>query len=288
MNFSAIKNKLFLLLQYCIPQHALSRFAGRLADSETPWLKNLLIRLFANNFPINIDEAQPADFEKYPSFNAFFTRPLKANARPIQGNDKNIVSPVDGAISEIGSINGHTLIQAKGHHYSLSTLLGDDEQLSRVFNDGLFSTIYLSPKDYHRIHMPIDGELKQTIYIPGSLFSVNQTTANNVSNLFARNERLVCVFETAIGPMVLILVGAMIVASIETVWSGQVTPQTKHISKQDFSGNIALKKGEEMGRFKLGSTVIVLFAKDSIIWNDLLEHGLGIKLGEVLGEHVES
>lgn len=283
-----LKIRLFIFLQYCLPQHTLSRITGWLADSEITWLKAGLIKLFASNFPINIAEASPADYEKYKSFNHFFTRPLQPGARIIDENPNTIVSPADGAISEIGSIQQQQLLQAKGRQYTLTELLAGDEEAVSDFTDGVFSTIYLSPKDYHRVHMPIDGKLIRTIYVPGDLFSVNQATADNVPNLFARNERLVCLFETAAGPMSMILVGAMIVASIETVWSGQVTPQPKKVTHSRLSASISLKKGEEMGRFKLGSTVILLFAKNALQWQELLVSGTSIRLGESLGSQCET
>lgn len=283
MSKPSLRDKLFIYLQYCLPQHALSRLVGYLAASEIPWLKNHLINLFAHFFTINIAEAVPADYEKYPSFNAFFTRPLKAGARPIVEDQNTIVSPADGAISEIGNIENDQLIQAKGQHYSLLALLGGDTELTEQFSNGAFATIYLSPKDYHRVHMPFAGTLLKSIYIPGKLFSVNQTTANNVPGLFARNERMVCVFETDKGPMIVILVGAMIVAGIETVWAGQVAPPPKQPASLNFNNTVTLQKGKEMGRFKLGSTAIVLFPSDTVNWNKMLTNGTAIRLGESLG-----
>lgn len=283
MSLPEARERLFIFLQYCIPQHTLSRLIGYLADSENPWLKSQLIRLFSHFFTINIAEAAPDNYEQYASFNAFFTRALKVGARPIVQDQRAVVSPADGSISEIGIIKNDQLLQAKGHHYSLKALLGGDDALAEQFNNGAFATVYLSPKDYHRVHMPLAGTLQKTRYVPGKLFSVNQTTANNVAGLFARNERLICVFDTEYGPMVVILVGAMIVAAIETVWAGQVAPQSKKINTIDMTKTISLEKGGEMGRFKLGSTAIVLFPENTVQWNDALSNGSSIKLGELLG-----
>lgn len=283
MSLPEFRERLFIFIQYCLPQHTLSRLIGYLADSENPWLKSKLIQLFSHFFPINIAEAAPDNYEQYASFNAFFTRALKPGARPIVQEPNAIASPADGAISEIGIIKNDQLLQAKGHHYSLLALLGGDTALAEQFNNGAFATIYLSPKDYHRVHMPLAGTLQQTRYVPGKLFSVNQTTANNVPGLFARNERLICVFDTDSGPMIVILVGAMIVAAIETVWAGQVAPQAKKITAIDMTQTIALDKGGEMGRFKLGSTAIVLFPENTVAWNESLTNGTPIQLGELLG-----
>ena len=279
-----MRNKLFVILQYCLPQHVLSRLVGLLADSERPWLKRKLIALFSQHFDINIAEAMPADYEKYKSFNAFFTRPLKPGARIIDPASNAITSPADGAISEIGYLDADRLIQAKGQHYSLLALLGGDQALAQPFYNGAFATIYLSPKDYHRVHMPFAGKLEKTCYIPGKLFSVNQVTANHVPGLFSKNERLVCYFSTDHGPMIIILVGAMIVAGIETTWSGQVTPKSKTINSIDIKQNIALFKGQEMGRFKLGSTAIVLLPAHKAKWNTNLMNGSAVRMGQTLGE----
>ena len=280
---ASTSEKLFVLLQHCLPQHLLSRLTGYLASSEIPWLKNALIKYFIDYFNVDMSEAAEPDYKNYASFNQFFTRPLVANARPTDQTEKGIVSPADGAISEIGPIEQDKILQAKGQNYSLTKLLGGDASLCQTFADGDFATIYLSPKDYHRVHMPLDGQLIKTIYIPGKLFSVNQTTANNVPNLFARNERLVCIFDTPAGPMAMILVGAMIVAGIETVWAGQVTPQTKHITSVDYSQPIALSKGDEMGRFKLGSTVILLFANNRIGWDQAMTATKPLQVGQYTG-----
>lgn len=273
-----LKDRLFIALQYCLPQHALSRGAGWLASCETRWFKNFLIKRFIASFNVAMDEAAETAPERYKHFNDFFTRTLKPDARSIDTSADGLCSPADGAISQLGTIQKQLLLQAKGHYYSLDTLLANNQELAEQFSDGEFATIYLSPKDYHRVHMPCDGKLVNATYVPGRLFSVNQTTADNVANLFALNERLICEFETEHGKMVMILVGAMIVAAIETIWRdySDSMPQTIEASKhnQDFG------KGEEMGRFKLGSTVILLFEKDRIRWNDSLSSESTLKMGE--------
>jgi len=280
---NTLKDHIFILAQHIVPQHLLSRVTGWFAECEIEPIKNFIIKHFIRIFNVNMEEAAEPDFENYQSFNQFFTRPLKEGARTIAPGN-SIASPADGAISELGSIEAQQVLQAKGHYYSLKTLLGGDEALSQTFNDGLFATIYLSPKDYHRVHMPVSGTLLQATYIPGDLFSVNNTTANNVENLFARNERLVSIFDTEHGKMAMILVGAMIVAGIETVWSGQVAPAGKkpltiYNSEAD---SVSLQKGEEMGRFKLGSTVVLLFENDKVSFEESLGVYSPVKLGEKL------
>ncbi len=281
-----LKDKLFILFQHIVPQHLLSRLVGKIADCETPWVKNSFIKWFNKNYQINMSEAQEEIPTNYPSFNAFFTRALKEGARPIDQTAGGIVSPADGAISQLGPIDHGRIFQAKGRGYGLTTLLGGDQDRAADFIDGQFATVYLSPKDYHRVHMPVTGTLTHTIYVPGDLFSVNQTTAQGVDQLFARNERLVAFFDTEHGPMAMILVGAMIVAGIETVWSGQEAPLLKQPIHKSFTKlentPITLEKGEEMGRFKLGSTVILLFGKDSIDWNESLTANSPVTLGEAL------
>lgn len=255
-------DKFKITMQYAMPKHFLSRMVGKLAAARLGGLTTWLIKLFIKQYKIDMSEAQYSDPAHYKTFNEFFTRPLKEGVRPLNNESDIIAHPVDGAISQLGAIVDGQLIQAKGHDYSLQALLGGSEQDTAPFLGGEFATIYLAPKDYHRIHMPIDGTLSKMIYVPGDLFSVNPLTAQNVPNLFARNERVVAIFDTEIGPLAMVLVGATIVASIETVWAGTVTPPA---GKDVFSWNypttgdnaITLKKGEEMGRFKLGSTVIL-------------------------------
>ncbi|WP_156926475.1 archaetidylserine decarboxylase [Carnimonas nigrificans] len=255
---NSLRDRLFIALQHSLPQALLSQLAGKLADARTPWLKSLLIQQFARHYRIDMSDAVEPRLDAYPSFNEFFTRALAPHARPL---GEHLVSPADGEISQLGAITAGQLLQAKGRHYSIDALLGGSGQWSAPFQQGQFATVYLSPRDYHRVHMPCAGTLKRTVYIPGQLFSVNQTTAANVDQLFARNERLVCHFDTESGPMALVLVGAMIVAGIETVWAGQVEPHATRIQRHDFSAGIRLEKGQEMGRFRLGSTVITCFGQ---------------------------
>ncbi len=276
---------LFILLQHLLPQHLLSRLAGRLADSRIPWLKNSLIRLFIRRYSVNMNEAQSASADDYPSFNEFFTRALKSGSRPLQTAPDAILCPADGQISAIGSITAGRLLQAKGRDFSLTALLGGDTGKSAVYHDGSFATVYLSPRDYHRVHMPLTGTLREMIHVPGKLFSVNQTTSEGIADLFARNERVICHFDTAHGPMALILVGAMIVASIETVWAGRVAPASGKPATNTYSGDAALdlQQGAEMGRFRLGSTVIMLFGPGLAVWQDTLAAGSPVQMGQLLG-----
>ena len=238
-----------------------------------------------------MDEAVIEEPTRYPSFNAFFTRALKPDVRPIHPDPMRIVCPADGAVSQLGVIDHGRVFQAKGHSYSLTTLLGGDSTVAEPFINGRYATIYLSPKDYHRVHMPIEGRLREMIYVPGQLFSVNDATVREVPNLFARNERLVALFDTPAGPMAMILVGAMIVASIETVWAGQIAPPPRTIKRTSYlpkeSTPVVLAKGDEMGRFKLGSTVILLFGDNAINWDQTYGPGSATRLGEPLAELVD-
>lgn len=257
-------DKVKITLQYLMPKHFFSRIVGKLAAARLGWFSHLLIKLFIKSYKIDMSEAQFERPQDYASFNEFFTRPLKDGIRPLASAEDIVAHPVDGTISQLGPIADGKLVQAKNHHYSLQSLLGGLEQTAAPFADGSFATIYLAPKDYHRIHMPVSGTLREMIYIPGELFSVNPLTAENVPDLFARNERVVTIFDTEFGPMALVLVGATIVASIETVWAGTITPPSgKHIFRWSYpaTGHTAIKleKGAEMGRFKLGSTVVLAF-----------------------------
>jgi len=279
-----VKDTLFVALQFLLPQHWLSRLAGRLADCEVPWIKNPLIRAFTRHFEVDLSEAEQPDGTAYPSFNAFFTRPLKAGARPIAAD--GIACPADGAISQLGSITGSRIFQAKGRDYTTLELLGGDATLAERFDNGSFATIYLSPRDYHRVHMPLDGVLERTVHIPGHLFSVNRATAEGVPRLFARNERLVAMFDTPAGPMAMVLVGAMIVAGIDTVWAGQVAPagrKPQHIAFGAAAQRVALVRGAEMGRFRLGSTVILLFPRGVASWDPALRAGSPVRMGQAMG-----
>ena len=282
-----LKDTLFILLQHLVPQHLLSRLVGRLAECRTAWVKNLFINTFRKHYGVDMSEAVQPDPEAYEHFNAFFTRALKPDARPLDTAPGAVLSPADGAISQLGKIEHGRIFQAKGRSYALTTLLGGDPRRAEPFVDGEFATIYLSPRDYHRVHMPLAGTLKETVYIPGDLFSVNGTTAEGVENLFARNERLVTIFETEHGPMAMVLVGAMIVAGIETVWNGQVAPLARQPRILDQFGETTppqLDKGAEMGRFKLGSTVILLFPKGRMNWLDSFTAGSKVRMGERLGQ----
>lgn len=279
-------NKLFVLSQYVTPQLALSRLAGQLADNErTPALKNRVIRWFIGRYGVDMSEAVESDPTAYPSFNAFFTRALKPGLRPIAEGEKTLVSPVDGAISQLGQVSGDRVFQAKGQSFSLTELLGGDSQRAAVFAEGEFSTIYLAPRDYHRIHMPMAGVLREMVYVPGKLFSVNPVTAESVPNLFARNERVACLFDTDAGPMAMVLVGAMIVGSVETTWGGVVAPGTGQVSATRYEGEqaLAFAKGQEMGRFRLGSTVILVMPKGRVTWNENQVAGKTVRLGEAFG-----
>ncbi|MHA7809872.1 MAG: archaetidylserine decarboxylase [Marinobacter adhaerens] len=279
-------DKLFVLSQYITPQLGVSNLAGRLADNDrSPALKNRVIKWFIGRYGVDMSEAAEPNPEAYATFNDFFTRELKPGIRPLADGEKTLVSPVDGAISQLGQVTGDRVFQAKGQSFSLSELLGGEEATTAPFADGEFSTIYLSPKDYHRIHMPMAGTLRQMIHVPGKLFSVNPVTAENVPNLFARNERVVCIFDTASGPMALVLVGAMIVGSVETRWAGVVVPGRRQVTSTLYEGEqaISFDKGEEMGRFRLGSTVIVVMPKGAVSWNSDQVAGKTVRMGEAFG-----
>lgn len=278
-----MKDNLFVFSQYIIPQHALSRLVGWFASTKIEFIKNLFIKNFAKKFDVNMSEAKIEDLETFENFNDFFTRELKEGARPIA--DSKLVSPADGAVSQLGKIELGRVFQAKGRDFSVTELLGGDSDRAEPYLNGDFTTIYLSPKDYHRVHMPCAGTLTETIYVPGDLFSVNPATAQGVDGLFARNERLVCMFDTEHGPMAMVLVGAMIVAGIETVWSGQVCPLPKEAQVQKFDGKkIKLEKGEEMGRFKLGSTVVLCFPQDTIKFKDEIQATSPLMMGQSLAD----
>lgn len=270
--------------QYILPQHFLSRIVYALMRSEISWVKNLLIALISRIAGINYDEALSPDPADYVSFNAWFTRALKPGARVFDPDPQAFLSPCDGRISETGSLVDNHILQAKGKDYSLQDLLANDpvcEQLS----GGYFSTIYLSPRDYHRIHMPIGGKLQRMIHVPGRLFSVAPYTVRQVPRLFARNERVISIFDTEHGPLVMVLVGAMLVSSTETVWAGEVTPtKNKEVTVKEYPDeDIALAKGEEMGRFNMGSTVILLMPPGALKSLESLGAGDAVKLGQKLG-----
>lgn len=278
--------KLFTTLQYLAPQRALSRAAGWLAETRIKAIKDPFTRWFVGKYDVDMTEAEQPDCTAYRSFNEFFTRALKESARPIVEGEGALACPADGGVSQLGEIHNGRIFQAKGHDFSLLELVGGDTGTAAKFTGGHFATVYLSPKDYHRVHMPIAGTLKSMTYVPGQLFSVNTVTAKNVPRLFSRNERVVCLFDTAAGPMAMVLVGAMIVASIETVWAGLVTPHKRQVRTTNYDDNtpVHLEKGEEMGRFKLGSTVILLFGADRVRWLESLQAESSVKMGQHLGD----
>jgi phosphatidylserine decarboxylase len=278
-------SRLAVLPQYIYPKRLLTNFAGWVAGKERGRLTTRLIRNFIRDYGVDMSEALESDPAAYKTFNEFFTRALKPGARPIAPAD--LVCPVDGAISQFGRINTHTIFQAKGHEYTTQALLGGDQALADPFLDGSFATIYLSPKDYHRIHMPCDGRLVRMIHVPGELFSVNPVTAQGVPGLWARNERVVCLFEGPRGPWSLVLVGATIVGSMQTVWHGVVnTTRRSKIREWRYDGqDIVLKKGEEMGRFLLGSTVIMTFPKDDLAFNPAWAPAKPVRLGEEMANY---
>ena len=284
-----MSDSLFVASQYLLPQRALTEFAGRVARAQGGRVTHALIRWFVSRYQVNMDEAAEPDITQYACFNDFFTRALKPGARPLDAAD--FVCPVDGAISQLGRIEGDQIFQAKGHHYSTQALVGGDASLAAQFADGDFATIYLSPKDYHRIHMPSAGRLRRMMYVPGDLFSVNPATARGVPGLFARNERVVCVFDMPaangkpVQPFVLVLVGATIVGSMGTTWHGVVNPPrfgaVREWSYDDV--DIQLRQGDEMGRFLLGSTVVMLWPKNTIALNPQWQAAQGVRLGEAMG-----
>lgn len=275
-------DNLKIIAQYILPKHLLTYIAGKLASAEMGSFTTYLIKKFIKQYKIDMQEAKHSEPEYFDTFNDFFTRELKEGIRPILDGDENVIMAVDGKISQLGDIKAGRLFQAKGHDFSLRELLGGADDVSAPFENGLFSTIYLSPQDYHRIHMPIAGTLEKMIFIPGDLFSVNPLTAENVPNLFARNERAVAIFSTAAGPMAMVLVGATIVGSIETVWHGTLKAQAnKEIQTWDYQGqDISFEKGEEMGRFKLGSTIVAVFPENSIEFPEDITAGTITRLGE--------
>ncbi|MGX7927390.1 archaetidylserine decarboxylase [Tsuneonella sp. HG094] len=274
----------FIRAQHFAPQHGLSKIAGRIADSTTPWLKNRLIKRFIDAYDVDMSEAaDPAS--AYPTFNAFFTRALKPGARPLADAAEFVLSPADGAVSQLGAVTGGRIVQAKGRDYSVAELLGGDASDAARFEGGRFITIYLSPKDYHRVHMPASGTLQCTRYVPGDLFSVNAVTAEGVERLFARNERLACLFDGELGHFASVMVGAMIVAGIETVWGGRVQPHGHAVIEQPGSG-IDLSAGDEMGRFYLGSTVVLLFEPGKIDWQSDLQPGSTLRMGQAIARRL--
>ncbi len=277
-----VSDHLAVLLQYLLPKQFLTWFAGRVAGARMGRITTGIIRWFVGRYGVDMSEAANGDPAAFATFNEFFTRALRDGARPLA--QAAFVCPVDGAISQFGAIEHDRIFQAKGHHYSTTALVGGDAELASRFTNGSFATIYLSPRDYHRIHMPCDGDLTRMIYVPGDLFSVNPTTARGVPGLFARNERVVCVFDTGAGPMVLVLVGATIVGSMATAWHGVVNPpRTRDIREWRYAaGSVRLEKGAEMGRFLLGSTVVLLFPPGQIAFNPRWQPSGLVRMGEAM------
>lgn len=277
-----VSDRLAVLLQYVLPKKALTAFGGKIASAKAGNLTRHLIRWFVGRYGVNMGEAADPGIAGYASFNEFFTRSLREGGRPLAGTD--YVCPVDGSISQFGTIVHDQIFQAKGHLYSTTALVGGDSVLAAQFQDGSFATLYLSPKDYHRVHMPCDGRLIRMTYVPGALFSVSPATARGVPGLFARNERVVCVFTGAAGPFVMALVGATIVGSMATVWHGVVNPpRLGQIREWTYDGQeVLLRKGEEMGRFLLGSTVVMLFPKNTLAFNSEWVPAGSVRMGEAM------
>ena len=277
-----MSERLFVASQYVLPKVALTAAAGHAANIKGGAFTTRFIEWFIGRYGVNMQEAANPDPASYASFNEFFSRPLKPGARPLATAD--LVSPVDGAISQLGSIQNDQIFQAKGHQYSTRALVGGDAELAAQFQNGHFATLYLSPKDYHRIHMPCDGRLRRMIYVPGELFSVNPATARGVPGLFARNERVVCVFDTPFGPMVQTLVGATIVGSMATTWHGVVNPpRSRQVREWRYDDqNITFRQGDEMGRFLLGSTVVMLFPRGPLAFNPQWQPTGAIRMGEAM------
>jgi phosphatidylserine decarboxylase len=280
-----ITDALKTLPQYILPHHTLSKWMSKLTHCETKWWKNLFIKQIIAHYGVNMSEALEQDINAFSSFNHFFTRELLPDARPLTAVTKAIASPADGAVSQAGPITEGRIFQAKGKSFTVTDLLGGSEERAKPFINGVFTTIYLSPKDYHRLHMPLSGTLKEMVHVPGRLFSVNTSTTRSVPGLFARNERVVALFDTEAGPMALILVGAIFVSSIETVWHGVVSPPTiSSVRTWQYEENApVLNIGEEMGRFNMGSTIIVLFGQDAAAWSNDFTADKVVKMGEQIG-----
>jgi phosphatidylserine decarboxylase len=279
---SGIRGRLFVWFQYLLPQHGISRLIMAATRVRAPWFKNGIIRGFLKLYRVDMSEAAESDAYRFGSFNEFFTRALKDGSRPIAGGEDAIASPVDGRISEMGAIDRDLLLQAKGRHYKLSELLAAQPWASR-FEGGSFATIYLAPFNYHRVHMPIRGELRETVYVPGRLFSVNAVTAEFVPNLFARNERILTLFDTDFGQFALVMVGALNVGSMATVWAGDITPAARRVVAKVPAPPTTLGKGAELGRFNMGSTVVLLFEPNRAHWHPELRAGSVVRLGQPLG-----
>jgi len=274
---------LFASVQYALPTHALSRIVHRVTRARAPLLKNALIELFCRRYAIDLAEAKISDPHAYATFNDFFIRELRADARPFPVDAAALACPVDGSISQVGALQGERLVQAKGRHFNTAELLADPED-GAAFEGGAFATLYLAPRNYHRVHMPLAGTLLRTRLVPGRLFSVNPATARHVPRLFARNERLVCLFDTAVGVVALVLVGAMLVGSIETAWAGEATPpRARRIVERDYKSEpVKLERGAELGRFNMGSSVILLCPRGAVTWAAGLGPGTAVRMGQAL------
>jgi phosphatidylserine decarboxylase len=279
-----VLRQLFVLLQYLLPHHLLSQVMYWITRSEWKPFKNLLIRNAVHLYKVDMSVAVEQDPEKYKSFNEFFTRALRPEARPLAEEKDAVICPVDGMVSEAGNIEDGRIYQAKGHDFTLQELLGGDPKLTSAFADGSFATIYLSPRDYHRIHIPLGGTLKKMVHVPGRLFSVSPTTTRAIPRLFARNERIINLFDTDAGPMAVIMVGAIFVASMDTVWAGTVTPRRRQVQSCEYgrksTAAIKLGRGAELGRFNMGSTVILLFGKEAVQWEEILQPETKVQMGQ--------
>lgn len=286
MQGASLGDRLFAAFQYLLPTRTASSLVHRITQIRTPWFKNTLIRAFLRGYTINLDEAEQRDATAYASFNAFFTRALRPGARPIEGGAETLVSPCDGTVSSCGRIDDDRVFQAKGHDYTLLELLGGRSDLAEHFRHGEWCTIYLAPYNYHRLHMPLDGRLRETIYVPGRLFSVNAATARAIPRLFARNERVIAMFDTAVGPMAAIFVGALFVGSVETVWAGQICPPHRRsgISSLLPSHAVTIERGAEIGRFNMGSTMILLTPPGALRFEEGITSRRTVRVGEALGQ----
>ena len=280
-------NKFSVSIQYLVPQRLLSKFVGTIAKCHIEWLKTLLIKLFIKKYDVDLTMAKKTTIEQYKSFNDFFIRELVEGARPVDKNNCHVISPVDALVSQIGQLDRSTLIQAKGMNYDLNSLLAGDTELVYQFTSGSYVTLYLSPKDYHRVHMPMTGLLKKTIFVPGKLFSVNPTTAASIPNLFSKNERLIAVFESDQGDsFAVIMVGAMLVSGINSVWAGKYLSQS--VQQKGFSEKrVRLLKGEELGYFNFGSTVIMLFQPNKLCWTEKIKSDSAVLMGQGIGELID-
>lgn len=284
---AGIPSRLFAFLQWCLPTRALSRLLHTLAQARTPWLKNLLIRAFVRLYRVDLREAEQPDPRAYPHFNAFFTRRLAPDARPLPAEEDAVICPVDGRLGSFGDVERGRLFQVKGAAYDVAALLGGREEWAAPFLAGHYATLYLAPNDYHRVHMPMPGILRESLYLPGRLFGVNPASVRSIPRLFTRNERLAAWFETPAGPMAAVLVGAFGVGGIRTVWSGDVTPPHRRAARHETyprqgAESVRLDRGDELGAFSFGSTVVLLFGTGTIGWRNDLRTGMTVRMGEAV------